>query len=152
MILRRQNLAEHGIQAIEENLGHAPQRECVGQCQHVLAAVRIQVGERRGCGGQQHHRDSDSGKQRDRESDELIEPVLSVILLQRAHNLRNQHRVENTAGNKAENHLGNHRTGLIGVCRHTGRADCRGEENGTDLAGQSRSGRTDGHDEGIMPY
>ena len=60
MVFRRQNLAEYGIQAVEEDLRHAPQRECIGQREHVLAAVRVQMRERGGGGGQQHHCDCDA--------------------------------------------------------------------------------------------
>ena len=60
MVFRRQNLAEYGIQAVEEDLWHTPQRERIRQREHVLAAVRVQMRERGGGGGQQHHCDCDA--------------------------------------------------------------------------------------------
>ena len=119
MVFGRKNLANHRIQAVEEDLGHAPQGERGCQRHGFRAAVHIQSGEQwRGQRHQNRHRQQHG----DGECDEPVELGFGVFRLQRAHDLRHEHGVENTAGNQGVDDLRNHGPGLVGVCRIAGSA------------------------------
>ena len=119
MVFGRKNLANHRIQAVEEDLGHAPQGERGCQRHGFRAAVHIQSGEQwRGQRHQNRHRQQHG----DGECDEPVELGFGVFRLQRAHDLRHEHGVENTAGNQGVDDLRNHGPGLVGVCRIAGGA------------------------------
>ena len=119
MVFGRKNLADHRIQAIEENLGHAPQGERGCQRHGFWTAVHIQSGEQRRA---QRHQNRHRQQHGDGERDELVEPGFGVFRLQRAHNLRYEYGVEDTAGNQGVDDLRNHGSGLVGVCRIAGGA------------------------------
>ena len=72
MVFGRKNLADHRIQAIEENLGHAPQGERGCQRHGFRAAVHIQSGEQRRA---QRHQNRHCQQHGDGERDELVEKV-----------------------------------------------------------------------------
>ena len=144
MVLRRENLPDHRIQAVEEDLGHAPQGEGGGEGHGFGAAVDIQFGQqRRGNGHEQRH----TQQQGDGKGDEFVELGFGVLRFQRAHDLRHKHRVEDAAGNQCVDDLRNHRTGLVGVGGIAGGAQGPGKQDGADLAGHARSGGTGGHDQ-----
>ena len=119
MVFGRKNLANHRIQAVEEDLGHAPQGERGCQRHGFRAAVHIQSGEQRRA---QRHQNRHRQQHGDGECDELVELGFGVFRLQRAHDLRYEHGVEDTAGNQSVDDLRNHGSGLIGVCRIAGGA------------------------------
>ena len=144
MVLGRQNLADDGVQPVEEDLRHAPQREGVGQGGQLRAAVHVQRRQQR-CG--RGHEGRDRQQKGDGHGDELVEPFLGVLAVQRAHDLGHQHGVEDAAGDQREHDLRNHGAGLIGVGRHAGGAHRRGEQDGADLPGHARGRGAGGHDQ-----
>ena len=144
MVFGGQDLTQYRIQAVEEDLGHAPQGEGGGEGHGFGAAVDIQFGQqRRGNGHEQRH----TQQQGDGKGDELVELGFGVLRFQRAHDLRHKHRVEDAAGNQCVDDLRNHRTGLVGVGGIAGGAQGPGKQDGADLAGHARSGGTGGHDQ-----
>ena len=146
MVLRGEDLSDHRIQAVEEDLGHAPQGERCGEGHGFRAAVDVQSGQqRRGDGHKQRH----AQQHGDGKGDELVELGLGILGFQRAHDLRHKHGIEDAAGNQGIDDLRNHRSGLVGVRGIAGGAQSPGEQDGADLSGYARSGGAGGHDQRI---
>jgi hypothetical protein len=107
-------------------------------------AADVEPREQRRAGG---HEQRDGEQQRDGEGDQLVEPVFSVFLPQRAHDLRHEHRVEDAAGDQREHHLGDHRSGLVRIGCQARRADGRGEQDRAYLAGKAGGCGSARHDQ-----
>ena len=150
LVLRRKHLAKHRIQAVEEDLRHAPERERIGErtLSGIPAGIQIKVGEQRGA---RHHDAGHRHKYHHGERDELVELILGVFLLEAAHDLRHEHGVEHAARKDGEQHLGNCGTGLVCICRNAGGTDGGSEQNGAYLPCEARGKRTHRHDGGIAP-
>lgn len=148
-VLHGENLPEEHMQAIEENLRGAPQHECHRQSHEIRAAVHVDAGEHGGERGDDH---GGAEQQRQREGDDLVERLLGVVAVERTRDVRHQHGIEDAAGDEREDHLRNHRAGLVGIGCHTGGAYGGRQQNRANLAGDAARGRARGHDERIASY
>ena len=96
--------------------------------------------------------DTEDEQQRQREGDDLVERLLGVVAVERTRDVRHQHGIEDAAGDEREDHLRNHRAGLVGIGCHTGGAYGGRQQNRANLAGDAARGRARGHDERIASY
>ena len=129
-----QDLPQDRIEAVEEDLGHAPEGK--GVRQGPLCRVPLGVQINRGQGRRRQHQNQGKPGQEDHgDRNQLVEAVGGVLFLQCPDDLRYQNGVENASGNQCEHDLGNHRPGLVGVGCDAGGPDGRGQEDGANLPG-----------------
>jgi hypothetical protein len=131
-LLGVQDLAEHRVQAVEEDLGQTPERERDGESER--GALR-----RRGAGrvlegvdahddrGEPHRDHRHAAEQHDAQREELVDVALAAVVgrADGTHDLRHQDRVEGAAGDDRVDVVRQ----LVGEAEHVG-ADAAGDADG----------------------
>ena len=141
-----EDLAQHGVEAVEEHLWQAPERKRHGKRAGGRVPFVGPVDQRHQRGqDDDEHRDSGQCHQRDGEQP-VQERLPAILVLGCAGDLGDQHGVEQPTGDQVVNRVGHRVRGRESVeGQRTRDAQQAGEQDRTDEAEQSRDECAGGH-------